>query len=350
MRSSLLLLLSATFLFAGCAGSTANGPAPTIDSFTATPANIGRGSSSTLTWHAVNATQYSIDNGVGTVAGGSAGVAPLVTTTYTLTASGAGGSATAKVTVTVSNLSRPVISSFTASPTTVAKGQPSLLSWQVSGATAISIDGGVGTVTGAQASVSPQDTTTYTLTATNEGGSATQAVTVTVRPAVIHVDYQDPIGTSGAVRLVKNQNNSNNAVLQLDLVVGPQPLSAFGLAMNLPFDVLRARLTASNGFTPGILINTGSPALQVAKVPTTGPLQNVLLIGLAQHQRGQEVLLPAGAVLFSLKFELVPGAGVGTVFDGGAPGLKFDAALMRADGTRLVDKVGFDLGQIVVTL
>ena len=76
----------------------------------------------------------------------------------------------------------PVISSFTASPSTIATGSASTLSWAVSGATSLSINQGVGTVTGSSTSVSPTATMIYTLTATNSSGSTTASATVTVSP------------------------------------------------------------------------------------------------------------------------------------------------------------------------
>ncbi len=74
----------------------------------------------------------------------------------------------------------PVISSFTATPASVVLGSPSTLSWSVSNATSLTIDGGVGTVTGSSKAVTPGATTTYTLTATGPGGSATRTATLTV--------------------------------------------------------------------------------------------------------------------------------------------------------------------------
>jgi hypothetical protein len=73
-----------------------------------------------------------------------------------------------------------VISAFSATPSAVVPGASSTLAWTVTGATTLSIDQGVGAVTGASASVSPVATTAYTLTATGAGGSATATATVTV--------------------------------------------------------------------------------------------------------------------------------------------------------------------------
>jgi serine/threonine-protein kinase len=74
----------------------------------------------------------------------------------------------------------PVVESFGAQPATIAAGGSSILGWSVTGATQLSIDQGVGTVTGTSISVSPAVTTIYTLTATNAAGSSTATATVTV--------------------------------------------------------------------------------------------------------------------------------------------------------------------------
>jgi peptidoglycan-associated lipoprotein len=76
----------------------------------------------------------------------------------------------------------PSITSFTAEPTSIQRGQASTLRWQVSGeVTSVSIDQGIGTVqnTGNRR-VTPNDSTTYTLTATGPGGTSTGAATVNV--------------------------------------------------------------------------------------------------------------------------------------------------------------------------
>jgi len=78
-------------------------PAPTVN-LTAEPSTIERGQSVTLSWTSQNATDLTLDPGLGKVqAQGSTTVTPLDSTTYTLTANGPGGSqtATARVTVTV---------------------------------------------------------------------------------------------------------------------------------------------------------------------------------------------------------------------------------------------------------
>jgi hypothetical protein len=155
-------------------------PAPTISSFSASPSSITSGGSSTLSWTVANATSLSLDQGIGTVTGTSRSVSPASTTTYTLTATNSSGSVTSIATVTVTSAPIPTISSFTASPTSIISGSSSTLSWTVSNATSLSINQGIGAVTGTTRSVSPTTTTTYTLTATNASGSVTSTATITV--------------------------------------------------------------------------------------------------------------------------------------------------------------------------
>jgi hypothetical protein len=159
--------------------------APVIGSFTATPASITSGQSSTLAWTLSGGapTALSINNSVGSVSGSSRVMSPTATTTYTLTASNSAGSVTRSVTVTVNTaVTLPVIGSFTANPTSITSGQSSTLSWTLSGgtSTALTISNGVGAVTGTSRAVTPGATTTYTLTASNSAGTATRSVNVTV--------------------------------------------------------------------------------------------------------------------------------------------------------------------------
>jgi len=73
-----------------------------INSFTAEPRSIERGQSATLRWSISNATDMSLDQGLGPVgANASRQVFPSNTTTYTLTARSASGTDTRSVTVEV---------------------------------------------------------------------------------------------------------------------------------------------------------------------------------------------------------------------------------------------------------
>jgi len=88
---------------------TVGSGAPVIASFTANPAIISAGQSSTLQWSVQNATSVSISS-LGTVsATGTRSVSPTATTVYTLTATNASGSVTRTATVTVGGSAPPVI-------------------------------------------------------------------------------------------------------------------------------------------------------------------------------------------------------------------------------------------------
>ena len=91
-----------------------------------------------------------------------------------------------RVTVFGGAAGAPVINSFGANPGSITSGASSTLSWNVSNATAVSIDKGVGAVaaTGTTA-VSLFTTTQYTLTATNAAGSTTATTQVVVLGALL---------------------------------------------------------------------------------------------------------------------------------------------------------------------
>jgi hypothetical protein len=75
----------------------------------------------------------------------------------------------------------PAISSFTANPSsTMVKGQPVTLSWNIIGAEYNIISPQVGATRGTGVIVSPAVTTTYTLYSTNQYGRSAANVTVTV--------------------------------------------------------------------------------------------------------------------------------------------------------------------------
>src|SRR6266536_2399135 len=84
---------------------------------------------------------------------------------------------------TIRNLS----ATLTASPTSIAPGQSSTLSWTTTGATSASIDQGIGAVPlSGTLTVSPTTTTKYTLTATGASGSVTSSATIYVGAAATH--------------------------------------------------------------------------------------------------------------------------------------------------------------------
>ena len=171
----------------GSPGAVLNGTAtlndaflpPTVD-FSAHPTDITAGEHSTLSWSTTDAESVSIDNGIGNVPrDGSLIVSPVETTTYTLTATGPGGIVSRTVTLAV-NWPLPSVA-FSAEPTDIVIGETATLSWSSTYADACEIDHGIGTVgLAGSLTVSPDVTTTYTITAVGPGGSTSGQTTVAV--------------------------------------------------------------------------------------------------------------------------------------------------------------------------
>lgn len=104
------------------------------------------------------------------------------TVTFTVKASKDYAASSASITVTVlSGSAPPVITSFTATPSSINPGGSSTLNWSVGGAASLHLDQGIGGVTGTSSrTVTPSATTTYKLTATNAAGSSSANCTVNV--------------------------------------------------------------------------------------------------------------------------------------------------------------------------
>jgi YD repeat-containing protein len=174
--------------------------APTV-SLSAAPASIQSGSSSTLSWSSTNAISCTIDQGIGAVTppeNGSIQVSPTQTTFYQITATGPGGTTTANATVTVTAAPAPTVS-ISAYPESIQSGASSTLTWSSTDATECSINQGIGTVDpSGSRTVSPTETTTYTITATGAGGTITASAIVTVLPPA---EFVVTVGTSQGTKI-----------------------------------------------------------------------------------------------------------------------------------------------------
>jgi peptidoglycan-associated lipoprotein len=114
--NAILLAFALVLFAAGCKKKVPPPPPPVekpaakpvVSTFVAEPSSIQRGQSATLRWKVDNATEVSIDRGIGAVhSSGDRKVFPISSTTYTLTAKGAGGSATATARANVMQPSPP---------------------------------------------------------------------------------------------------------------------------------------------------------------------------------------------------------------------------------------------------
>jgi len=269
-----LVVTNAAGKTATAAATASVSTAPAIATFAASPPQIQAGQSSTLSWSISGATSASIGPGIGAVnaVSGSRTVSPGSTTTYTLTATGAAGqsvTASSVVTVAPATGGAPVISSFSASPSTVMAGQTVTLSWSVTGATSMSVDGGVGNVTGSSVNVTPSVTSTYTLTATNTSGTATAAAIVTVlQPPVIQSFTANPQTVPLGLSTTLQWTASNALSLSIDNGIG----TVTGTSRSVtPSKTTTYLLTASNtvGSVSASTTVTVVPAVAVAVAPKT---------------------------------------------------------------------------------
>jgi hypothetical protein len=158
-------------------------PAPTI-SLSASPTTIGTGASSTLTWSAKNAQSCTASGAwKGPVATSGTWLTDALSNNsqFVLSCTGPGGSSSQSAIVTVTSAA-PAIK-LSASPSTVAPGGSSTLTWSSVNATRCSASGawsGNLASSGSQSSGPINTGSTFTLACTGLGGTATQSVTVSL--------------------------------------------------------------------------------------------------------------------------------------------------------------------------
>ena len=182
---------------------------PTV-SLIANPLQINQGDSSILSWNSTNADTCVASTGwSGSKAlSGNTTVFPSQTTVYTLTCSNTIGQATQSVTVTVQSqqLQLPTVT-LIANPQQIIQGNSSILTWSSNNATACSASGGwSGTqATSGSQVVTPNQTTTYGMTCSNNTGQASQNTVVTVTTQ----QQQLPTVSISANPSTINQGNSS---------------------------------------------------------------------------------------------------------------------------------------------
>lgn len=157
-------------------------PNCTVHSFRATPSVISPGAITTLAWNTSNCSNIRISGGnlVNSLQlGTSIATAPLSTSTqYTLTATGPNNkTTTAYTTVTVTNTvsGSCEITSFYASPGSVAYGQSTTLYYATTGCASVSIYPSIGTLSGTSGSVNTgaiYATTPFSISATGSNGTS----------------------------------------------------------------------------------------------------------------------------------------------------------------------------------
>ena len=271
--------------------------------FSAAPASITAGQSSTLNWVVENATTVTITPTLGSVDAhsGSSSVTPAATTTYTLTATGAGGTVNSTVTVTVGTVAagNPQIVRFEAHPVTIAPGQQSTLSWTTTGAATVSISPVLGNQPlNGSATVTPAQTTTYTLTATSSDGHVVTApVTETVAPGtipqiVVFVANPQTISTGQSSKLCWQVIGATS--ISISPGVGSN-LNANDCATVSPQQTTTYTLTAINAtgqIQANTTVNVGQlQILSFTATPAFSPVQGAAVVLAWQTQNATSVII-----------------------------------------------------------
>jgi hypothetical protein len=187
MKVNFWLPVSVSLLATACGGST--GPStsqvtsPPKASLSANPASIASGGVSTLTWSSSDATSCTASggwSGAKATSGTQSTGALTMPSSYSLTCTGAGGTsgvATALVNVIP-------IATIVATPSVVASGDASSLTWSSTNATSCMASGGwsgAKAPSGSESTGTLAATTVYSLTCTGAGGAGnTASATVTL--------------------------------------------------------------------------------------------------------------------------------------------------------------------------
>ncbi|ABW66652.1 NHL domain-containing protein [Desulfosudis oleivorans] len=163
-----------------------------VVSIIASPSTVVPGGSTVLSWSSTYADTCYIEPNIGSVAtSGSVTVSPEQITVYTITAVGPGGTTTRSATVSIT----PPSVSLTANLPVIQYGEEITLTWTSTYAETCTIEPGIGDVPlNGSVTVSPEETTTYTITATGPGGVATRSTTLTVkRPPQVSLNVSQAV-------------------------------------------------------------------------------------------------------------------------------------------------------------
>lgn len=263
-------------------------PVPVCD-LSANPTSLPYGGgSSTLTWSTTNATDVSINHGVGNVADdGSQSVNVTDDITYTLTASGPGGQVTCNAHIDVGPPPNPdaPVCTLVATPATLPVGGGTVtLAWTTQNAASATIDQGVGSVSpvsGGQTTTTTNASKTYTMTATGPGGTVTCSDAVVVPPPTpdlaCTLDATPTTLPIGGGTVTLNWTTQNAATASIDQGVGTVSPTAGGSVQAQTSTSKTYTLTAigSGGqtVTCSRAVTVPPPTPQLACVLTASPHQ-----------------------------------------------------------------------------
>ena len=184
---------------------------------------IDQGETVKLTWIYANAISCNINQGIGEVElGGERTVAPTNTTTYTMTATGPGGMVRDSLTINVIPSDQPPITTLAVNPSIVMRGDSTVLSWESSYTDSLTIEPDIGSVANTGSlTLSPEETTTYTATATGSGGTIITRSVVTVMQQQPSLTLSvDPASIIPGESTVLSWSSSNVDTITFDQGIG----------------------------------------------------------------------------------------------------------------------------------
>ena len=181
----------------------------------------------------------------------------------------------------------PVIESFSVAQPLLARGESTTLNWTVMGQgdITLSINRGVGDVSGQQsATISPTQTTNYTLTARSQYGTTTAQVSVTVgdAPAIAAFTAEPATILSGDSTLL-SWSVSGDAPVTLRLTPGNVDVSDDTSIIREPTRTTNYKLTATNRF-----------GIAEARVKVTVQAAYELSVIVTPQRGGRVVSVPSG--------------------------------------------------------
>ena len=295
--------------------------APLVN-ITAEPISVHPGEPSVLKWSTVNAYSVIIDNDIGSVpVNYSTTVHPAVTTTYTVSAIGPGGTSTASVTINV--MSEPPVANISANPISIKPGESSIIKWSYANAHTVTIQPGIGDGTQLKSlEVTPKQTTTYIITASGPGGTATARVTVIVSneyiPLQAHIEA-DPtkirIGETATITWITNNASRawiepgiGEVSLNGSMTVSPQQTTTYivnasqngqismdSVTINVISDLPQVNITADPD-----TINIGSSAILTWQSENADTVEIDQGIGLVDKSGSKEVS-PETTTIYTIK-------------------------------------------------
>lgn len=165
-----------TFLSVAAPPPPPTAPSASLD---ASSTSISYNGSVTLTWSTSGATSLTSNFGQ-TALNGSVTLTNLTSTeTYEINATGSGGTTTRRVTINVAARPAPT-ASLTASPSSIANGGSTTLTWSTTDADSLTSNFGETALSGSKTISNLLSSQTYQISAANSGGTTTRQATVTV--------------------------------------------------------------------------------------------------------------------------------------------------------------------------